>query len=332
MDKQEKLELIERVEKYGVEKILAELGAEEVSVVGDRVYSVCPFHKGADNPQGFYYANGFAFCFTGCKRKYDIFEIVKRLKDCDFPSAVDYLAGKVGMDIVFRSPTTQEGLQNLNFISRVKRIKEKPRKAINPIDLVEFDNFIPNLHKSLRDEGFDENTKDTFNIGYARSGYLDGRITIPVDLPDGRILTVVGRSTNDEIPKYKAWFNIDKDVTLYNMSRAGLFADIEKCIYVFEGFKSVWRLHQWGYYNTVAVMSSFLSETQKELLQKANVKVFVVGDRDEAGQKFNQDAYNKLHRTTDVEMISMYDLNVPETSSPSDITKEQWQKLIGECD
>lgn len=328
MDRQQKEDLIKRVEQYGVEKIMYELGAEEVSKIGDRVYSVCPFHKGADNPQGFYYANGFGFCFTGCKRKYDIFEIVKRLKQCDFPSAIDYLAGKVGMDIVFRSPSTEEGLHNLSFLSKIKRSRERPRKTINPIDPIEFQNFIPNLHKTLREDGFDEEIRNIFDIGYARSGYLEGRITIPVDLSDGRILTVVGRSANDEIPKYKAWFDIDKDVTLYNISRAGLFADIQRCIYVFEGFKSVWRLHQWGYFNTVAVMSSFLSDYQKVLLQKTNVKVIPVGDNDEAGRKFNIDVVSKLEKTTDVVPLDISKLNVPEHSSPSDITKDQWEWLI----
>jgi DNA primase len=326
----EKHELIRSVGEYGVEKIMHELGAEQVSVVGDRVYSVCPFHKGADNPQGFYYANGFGFCFTGCKRKYDIFEIVKRMKQCDFPESVDYLAGRVGMDIMFRSPLSEQGLENLTFTNRVKKVRQRPKKKSICIDPVELRNFTPSLHKRLRNEGYDEKTRDEFDIGYARSGYLQGRITIPVDLPSGEILTVVGRSVDDEIPKYKAWFDIDKDVTLYNISRAGLFADIEKCIYVVEGFKSVWRLHQWGYYNAVAVMSSFLSETQKRLLQKTNTKVYACGDNDKAGKLFNQEVVSKLHRTTDVVALDIGTLSIPESYSPSDITKEQWEILLEE--
>jgi DNA primase len=332
---EQKIELIRRVEEeHGVHKLFVELGLKEVTKKGKNVYCVCPMHEGADNPTGFCYSNGFGYCFTQCNRSYDLFHIVMKARSCDFADAIGFLGNLVGMDIdfIYKGNITHDGSENREFLSQVKRIKQRKKIADwKPIDPVILNDFTPSLHKMLRDEGFDNSVREYFGLGYAQTGYLEHRITIPIDYIDGSIVTVSGRSVlPDEILKdrkirrYQIWFDTEKSVTLYNISRALPYIEITKEVIVVEGFKAVWRLYQWGYGNAVATMGSSLSEEQRKMLLKLNCRIVTCGDKDEAGTVFNHKIALVTHKFTNIEVMDMFMLDVPESSSIDNITKEQF--------
>lgn len=331
MNRQQKEELIGRVEEeYGVARLFKQLGMKEVSESGKHIYAVCPFHAGADNPNGFCYTNGFGYCFTQCNRRYDLFDIVMKMQSCSFPEAVAYLGKLVGMDTdrVFRQAENWGGHENQDFVSRLRRIRKKlVRPTLEPLDDSIMEQFVPALHTILREEGFDNETRDYFDLRFAPDGYMQNRIIIPIDAPDGSIISLSGRSVDGSLPRYKIWHGTDKSLTLYNISRAQMFIELTGEVILVEGFKSVWRLQQWGYGNAVAVMGASLSEEQRRLLLQLNCKILVCGDRDEAGRLFNQQVYNKCFRFADVEVLDMYVLNVPETSSVDNISLEQFRYL-----
>lgn len=338
LSEDQKKELISRVEEeYGVKELFIDLGVEKVSKRDKHTYCVCPFHEGADNPNGFAYSNGFGYCFTQCNRKYDLFDVVMRMKSCDFVDAVSYLSELVGVDVSYTRATSvsSDALINRAFLSSVRRVKSKKQSVEwKPIDKSVFNDITPSLHTMLRREGFDNDVRDYFDLGFAQSGYLANRITVPIDYIDGSIVTISGRSvlSKDELEmtgtrRYQIWFDTDKSVTLYNISRALPYVEFTKEIFLVEGFKSVWRLYQWGYGNAVATMGTSLSDEQRKILLKLGVRVIVVGDRDEAGKKYNKLVYDLLHNFSDIEIMDMYKLNVPEKSSVDDITKNQFQWL-----
>ncbi|WP_336786905.1 toprim domain-containing protein [Paenibacillus sp. MMO-177] len=338
MTDDQKKELVAKVEEQiGIADLFKMLEMSTVKIKGDNVYCVCPFHEGADNPNGFAWSNGFGFCFTQCNRKYDLFDIVMRMKGYDFPEAISFLADLVGVDIEFsrQAATVSDGLENRSFLSQLKRAKSK-KKAVEwtPLPNTVFNDIEPVLHSMLRKEGFDNEVREYFNLGYARSGYLEGRITVPIDYIDGSIVTISGRSVlpKEEIEmsgirRYQIWFDTDKGVTLYNIGRADPYIAIMKEVFVFEGFKSVWRLHQWGYPNAVATMGTSLTDEQRKLLLKLGVKIIVCGDRDKAGKEFNQKVEGAVSKFADFAVMDMYKLDVPEKSSLDDITKQQFEFL-----
>lgn len=331
MNKQQKEELVRKVEEeYGVARLFKHLDLQEVSEQGGHVYAVCPFHAGADNPNGFCYTGGFGYCFTQCNRKYDLFDIVMVMKSCGFKDAVTYLGSLVGLstDSVFQRKESWGGHKNKSFIGKLRRIREKTsEQSISSVDKTVIEQFVPSLHSTLRAEGFDNETRDYFGLRYAPSGHMENRIIIPIDAPDGSIVSVSGRAVGGGSPKYKVWAGTDKSLTLYNASRAQMFVEFTGEVILVEGFKSVWRLQQWGYGNAVAVMGASLSDEQRRLLLQLNCKILVCGDRDEAGKLFNQQVYNKCYRFADVEVLDMYGLNVPEASSIDNISLEQFRYL-----
>lgn len=338
MTDDQKKELVARVEdKIGMNELFKTLEMQHVISRAGNVYCVCPFHEGADNPNGFAWSNGFAFCFTQCNRKYDLFDIVMRMRGCDFIDAMTYLSDLVGMEVEFKRPSSvvSDGFENRSFLSQMRKAKSK-KKSVEWTKLPDtvFNDIEPVLHSMLRKEGFDTDVRDYFNLGYARSGYLSERITVPIDYIDGSLVTISGRSVlplneieMSGVRRYQIWYDTDKAVTLYNVSRALPYIDITKEVFVFEGFKAVWRLHQWGYRNAVATMGTAFSDEQRKILLKLGVKLIICGDRDKAGKEYNQKISESISKFSDHAVMDMYKIDVPEKSSIDDITKEQFEWL-----
>jgi len=324
-------------EKIGIETLFKQLGLKEVNKIGDRITSICPFHEGADNPNAFSFkvSQGTGYCFTKCHKSYDIYNIIMAAKSCDFTEAIEFISDLIGKEIGFKSKSAAVNADNLNFLKQVKQIRNKKKNE----EIAVFDNrilntFIPKLHTVLRQERFDNETREYFSLSFTFDGYFADRITIPIDNPDGSILTVSGRSIKSDediefenLQKYLLYPGIDKTKTLYNISRADPFIDLFNEVILFEGFKSIWRLHQWGIDNTVATMGSSISDNQIYILLKTGAKIIVCGDNDEAGRKLNKMVIEKTKKFADISYIDMSIINIPEKSSPSDITKEQWEYL-----
>lgn len=337
MNQTERKELIKKIdEEIRIDKLFERLGLQQISRKGSNIYSVCPFHEGADNPTGFSYnvKKGFGYCFTQCHKKYSLADVVMQAYGYSFPQAINYLADLVGVEITFLSNKTSGG-DNIAFLNQVKRANAlKFEVEYEPFDEKVLERYVPKMHTKLRQEGFDHSVRDYFNIGFCMSGYLQNRITIPIDSYEGNIITVSGRSVLDDedleminIPKYKIYHGTDKSRTLYNVSRAIPYIDITREVIVVEGFKSVWRLHQWDIRNVVATMGSSISTDQILILLKLGSKIVVCGDRDEAGKKLNNKVVKTLKKYSDVYIMDMYSIDVPEKFSLSDITKEQFEFL-----
>lgn len=333
-----KKKIIEKIEtEYGVHRLFDELGFENVTSTGGRVYSVCPFHEGADNPTGFSYSDHMGYCFTHCHRRFDIFDVVMKSRSCDFSESVEYLSELVGVNVSYKraSAVDKLGVVNKDFLNSLKRAKKRKQSVEwTPLNENVFDDISPSMHTLLRKENFDNDTKDMFEIGFATSGYLEGRITIPIRHMNGELVTISGRlpmskSDIDErgLARYKIWYNTEKSVTLYNIDKAIPYIEITGEVIVVEGFKAVWRLFQYGYGNVVGVMGSSISAEQVKILKRLGCKVVVCGDKDEAGQKLNQQVKRELEKFNDVTTMDMFLLGVPETSSLDDVSQEDFDYI-----
>lgn len=337
MDDLQKKELLRKLDsEIGLEKFFTDIGLQQVSRSGRKIYSTCPFHNG-DNPNAFCWNidQGFAYCFTQCNKSYSIFDIVMKMLDYEFIDAVTYLSDLVGMDVNWSGSKKIDSADNRSFLSQVQRTKQLiTSKELKPFDISILQTFEPYMHKKLREEGFDHDVREYFNLGFCMDGYYTNRITIPIDTLSGDVITVSGRSVLDDEElaftgqkKYLLYPNTDKSKTLYNISRADAYIALLGEVFTFEGFKSCWKCHQWGIDNTVAVMGSSVTDDQVMLLLKMGVDIIVCGDRDEAGQKLNQMVADKCKKFANIYIMDMSLLDVPEKSSPSDITKEQFEYL-----
>ena len=124
------------------------------------------------------------------------------------------------------------------------------------------------------------------------TGYFENRITIPIRLPDGSLIGFSGRRFDgNKTRKYKILSGTDKRFTLYGLHRPETLEAIRKTKHVVlvEGFGDVWRAHEHGQFNVLAVMGTELTSQQLTILNHLGVlEVTLYYDGDPAGQNSSQ--------------------------------------------
>lgn len=132
---------------------------------------------------------------------------------------------------------------------------------------------------------------------------LSNRYVFPVFLP-GRIpIGMSGRGSDTDIVKYMTRFNfnLDKDDILYGLELALDVIKAQHYVIIVEGILDVLRCRAAGYYNTVAPLSTSLSEKHVILLKSLTDKFLLCYDSDTGGQaasevaKRNLDKYRLLY-------------------------------------
>lgn len=275
----------------------------------------CMFHNNSDG-YNLKFRNGSFYCFSQCRKSYNIINVVQKVLGVNFKEAVSWLSSQLNLDcenlvVDEKRIATKAKLKRLKSLKCKKKIIEYnnvSQDVLNDID--EY------AHPYMIKQGIKKDTLRHFNIGYARGGTLEGRITIPIDNINGDVISISGRIPSDEdlgVPRYKVLGDTDKSTTLYNISRLNPGDDY---VIVVEGFMSVFDLYQYGYNNVVAVMGSSLSNKQKSLLLGLGKKIIVIGDNDETGRRLSQSIYNQCYRFCEVVKIDLGDITSVEKASP----------------
>lgn len=295
LDKEEVIEVCD----CRIEEILNELDVD-YKIENGWLSMPCCFHKG--DKYNLKYKNKSFYCFSECRRNYNIIDVVSKIMDVDFYESLCWLADFVGVN-----NTSKEDLKKRQQIrkklNRLKRLTQKHKE----IEFKELDGEILNdiedyHHSYIKKQGYTDETLSYFKIGYARYGELSNRVIFPIDSPDGTIISASGRSVDESEPRYKIVNESGVKRTLYNISRIDKTLNY---IIVTEGFKDVMFLHQEGYTNVVAAIGASLSDEQQRLLLRLAKNIIVIGDNDEAGKRFRQMVYNKMYKMLKVKMIDL---------------------------
>lgn len=281
---------------------------------GEWISMPCVMHGG--DGYNLRYRNKSFYCFSHCHRGFSIINIVQKVLDLEFIDAIKWLCNELNIkddDLVVdeKKVAVKANLKRLRALKHKKHIVEYEPVSQDVLNDIERYN-----HPYILKQGFNKKTLEHFNVGYARAGALEGRVTFPIDSPDGEIISISGRIPTDEdlgVPKYKILGSTDKSKTLYNISRINPNDDY---IVVVEGFISVMSLYEFGIKSAVAVMGSSLSEEQKRLLLSLGRKIICIADNDKAGRKLNQQIYNQCYRFCDVVKIDLSEFTDVEKSSP----------------
>jgi len=172
---------------------------------------------------------------------------------------------------------------------------------------------------------FSEKVLSFFNVS---ESYTDdfgiNRALIPIYDHSGALAGYTGRDISNKLKhrKYLLIGNITAGDILYNLNVAK--NTTSDYIIVVEGFKSVWRLHQYGYDNTVACMGSLMTPHQIRLLIGTLKKIVLFFDSDSPGILGTIITNNKYNLTLPlIPIISDYDRD------PADLTKEETDKILG---
>lgn len=329
----------ELLENYGIDKFLEYVGAEHIRKIGDSYRSCCPIH-GGHNSSAFSYHNGYFTCFSECNRNFSAIDIIMNVFQLSYIQAKEKLEQLLGQEIDSEddSDITYAHLANKQFISEYKKLKGGETPHIdNNLLILNTNEYKEITHEYLINEGFNDETRRFFDLRFCDKGVMKDRIVIPIDNPDGSIVGIAGRSIHDfrwlELSGESKYFfskGLKKSNTLYNISRADKYANF---IIVVEGYKSIWRLHNWGYDNAVALMGAHLSDRQTQLLLQLDLPILVSGDNDKAGKSLQREVVSKLSKYTPVEQFPIEKVTKHESDSIAEIKKEDFeywtQKLMG---
>lgn len=307
--------------------LIESLGFEVHKESPKEIRSTCIIH-GGDNQTAFRFNKDKRtwVCFTHkCHEIHgnDIISLIKVVMNIDFVGAVEYLqhlTGDVGDGIGLAEAKIHR--EQDEFMRSYKNL-EVSSKIVNEEALTKFrfrsDSF---LH-----DGFLNGTLDRFEIG---GGYTDSfgytRDVIPIRDDKSSLVAYSLRDTRRNITNNDFKYILtpfSKDFVIYNLDRAKKFSE-EKPLIVVEGFKSVWKLYEYGIENVVAVMGSKVTPGQSNLFCQYALKgIVIMFDNDTAGVSGAVSAYEELKNKLNVSLVFITEVDENgEGLDPSDLSKE----------
>lgn len=309
--------------------LLEQLGIDIERETPKEIRSSCPIH-GGDNRSAFRFnkETNTWVCFTHkCHDLHgnDVIALVMGLTGRDFMSAVEYLKQFVpNLDdanyVSFKRTREIE-----NFVRSCETTPVKP-KYVNESSLKDFRSLGADFF--IR-QGFKQSTMDYFEIGYGwtdKNGIV--RCVIPIRDDKGELVAYSLRDTTnsllDDDFKYILTPGFNKQSCLYNLNNAKKYG-FKLPLIVVEGFKSVWKLHEYGIKNVVAAMGSSITEGQQLLMYLHALKGAVVFfDNDKAGVEGTIKACDDFSGKLDVRPVFIQEVSKDGVGlDPADLTKEQ---------
>ena len=288
------------LERYGV--------LSELKKSGRNLAGRCPIHRGS-NPRQFSVnpAKNIWNCFGDCKAGGNVLDFVAMMEFGDQDPESIRKAALLLKDWFMFDPAGggPEPVAKPELIRKEVETKdkdeEKPQtgtqEVVNPPLTFRLRSLVTE-HPFFEERGIDPDTVKHFGLGLCTRGMMKDRIVIPIYDEQKNLVAYCGRAVTDqqieEEGKYKLPPNFVKSAVVYNLQRQ--MQDPEFLIVV-ESYLSVFRLHQLGYPNTVALMGSSLSEDQERLLVQflgPSGKVLLMFDADEDGQKCTADCLDRL--------------------------------------
>ncbi len=273
-----------------VDYLLDNLGFKPTKTSSREYRSSCKIH-GGDNGTAFRFNNKTRtwVCFTHkCHEVFgnDIIGLIRSINECSFMDAMNYLENMAGgvADYSSKWAEFKHKKEVESFITDFTDVRYKP-SIVSEECLRQFKPF--RSDRFLKD-GFLKETLDYFQIGGGytdKEGYI--RDLIPIYGTDSELVAYSLRDIRDDVSdrddKYKLTFGFNKDNALYNLYRIKSLLKDKPAVIV-EGFKSVWRLHEYGIDNAVAIMGSSVTEGQLNLLcTYAHKGCIIFLDNDDGG-------------------------------------------------
>jgi DNA primase len=273
---------------------------------GGNVSTKCPFHK-----QGQERRSSFGI---------DIDRGIWQCFSCHLAGDIRYLLRLLGLtrqQVDLEVSSIQQELdanrQQAEFKEQHFFVNKDPFKAkhILPESLLGVYEWCPT---SLVEKGFNMDLLKDMEIGFDRNLQ---RITYPLRDLYGQLAGISGGATlQTQQPKYLVyqggrtnsfgkwvkgdfgdWFDnqfqgytCENHLMLWNYNRvypraSQAMSDQDATVFLVEGFKACLWMIQCGYINTVAVMGSYISETQQRMLHRLGGNLVLFFDNDKAGRE-----------------------------------------------
>lgn len=310
--------------QVSLEMVLRHYGFfDDLKLSGNNLVSCCPIHKGS-NPRQFSVnlERNLWNCFGNCKEGGNILDFVAMM---EFGNKKSPSIRKAGLILTKWFLTGAEGRKpETAGVSKPVRIEAKDGNK--PLSF-ELKNLIMD-HAFFTERGIDPETIDHFGLGFCQKGMMKDRIVIPVHDEQDHLVAYCGRAVTqeqaDDEGKYKQPPDFNKSRVVYNLNRQPRNFRI---LILVESFLSVWKAHQAGYPNTVALMGSHLSEHQENLIVGHFDRpggVILLFDSDDDGRKCADDCLLRLGKRLFVKAVDIS----PLSRKPHHLNPEQFKSLF----
>lgn len=307
-------DVIDRINEHDLISFLESEGLS-FTKKGAEYWCCCPFHGEKTPSFKVSLSRNTYHCF-GCGESGNAISFVMKMRNMRFYEAVEYLAGRFGIEYEKRELTPEE---------QEERFKREKVMQANAVALKFFQENLktPAAKDYLKQRGWDEKAVQDFAIGYAPGGnalikhlhslgwkddkflhecgllgrndetgdyydYFRQRMIFPVRSRTGYIAGFTGRDTtgkNDRkylnTPGSSPLFQ--KGADLYGWYEAQKLIRETQTVILCEGNPDVIRLSMIGQANAVAPMGTAFTAEQADRIAQAARKVIIIGDNDKAG-------------------------------------------------
>jgi len=226
----------------------------------------CPFHEGKSKEPLHVSLTKNAFrCFAPhCDKKGNILDFVMFMEGTEnIRQAALLIQGWFEITPQNHSEAPERAASPQERVSG----RSEDRAAVNKPLTFELKN-LDATHPYLGQRGLTKETIEFFGLGFCSRGLMKDRVAIPIHNERGELVAYAGRWAGEppeEQEKYILPSGFLKSHVVFNLHRVGEIAQAGGLILV-EGFFSCFWLHQVGFPNVVALMGSYLSERQRDLL------------------------------------------------------------------
>ena len=293
---------------------------------GKRLKGLCPFH--AEKTPSFHIdpEKQFYYCF-GCQAAGDIFRFVQAMHQVDFPQALEILARRAGIDLVYeggRSAGSQrktlldmyDALQAASGLYHRFLLEDRAaapardylkKRRIEPAQWEKFGlGYAPAERDWLvrRAERLGATPELLERVGLARTregggviDYFRGRLLFPIADFQGRTVGFGGRTLGDDVPKYLNTPRtplFDKSQVLYGLPQAKTGIKREGRIGIVEGYTDVIMAHQSGLDFFVASLGTAFTAENARKLGRLAPRALLIFDGDDAGQRASERSLHLL--------------------------------------
>jgi DNA primase len=173
-------------------------------------------------------------------------------------------------------------------------------------------------HPYVASRGLSEDTARYFGVGYYNgSGFLRGRVVIPIHNERGELVAYSGRAIGQTQPKYRLPAGFHKSHVLFNLHRA--LQEGGRTLILVEGFFDTFKIHQAGHRNVAALMGAKLSLRQTSLIETYFDQVILMLDADEAGRAGTTAAATALSPILAVQTVELASGTQPDGLASAEI-------------
>jgi len=282
---------------------------------GGTYKGLCPFHQERTPSFTVSPARGTFKCF-GCGEGGDAIAFVEKLEQVDFVGAIEFLAGRFGIEIEYEEISPEAAQKR----ERGKRLEQLLERATVFYERVLWESDAGAFAREyLASRGLGEEVGRQFRLGYAPGGptlarralqegftqddlrtaglvrqrgddYFSRRLVFPLADARGKVRGFQARKLHDDDALQAKYVNspesglFKKGDLLYGLDTARQAIAKEDRGVVVEGNTDVLALRQAGFQPVVASMGTALTEAQLKELTKLTKRLYLCFDADAAGQ------------------------------------------------